>query len=267
MGMSIVLEAAELSYGDRPVLAGVSAEFGPGAIHLIFGETGSGKTSLACVMVGLVRASAGSIGVDGSDPAARGFDRSRVQLAFQFPEVQIFESTVRAEIEFGLKNFGLEPGEIERRCRWSLDRMGLDLDYLDRDPMRLSFGERRRVALASVIAIRPAYLILDEPLAGLDWKGRESLVETLGRLRDEGMASLVLTHETDLLAECGDTVSFIHGGSLQGPVAPGEYLRDLEAVPPALRPDYLWAVTAGEDGRRARNLPRTIPELARMILG
>jgi energy-coupling factor transport system ATP-binding protein len=174
----------------------------------------------------------GTVTIDGCDPASDRFDRSRLQLAFQFPEVQIFESSVEREIEYGLRNFAFPPDEIAARRDWALDCVGLPRAILPRDPSGLSFGERRKVALASVIALKPAYLVLDEPLAGLDWHGRRNLVRTILRLKDEGLTSLVLTHEADLVGEVGDTVSLVVKGNLRGPMPVDVFLDSgLDLVP------------------------------------
>jgi len=266
------------SYFDEPVVRGVSADFGEGAIHLVVGATGSGKTTLGLVLAGLARPASGSVTVDGCDPASSAFDRSRLQLAFQFPEVQIFESSVAGEIEYGLRNFGLPPAEIEPRRDWAIGCVGLAAALLARDPSSLSFGERRKVALASVIALKPRYLILDEPLAGLDWHGRQSLVGTIIKLKGEGMTTLVLTHETDLVAEMGDTVTVMAGGRLEGPMPPEAFLNSgpgpgtgasepTRSDGPDLRPDFVLALEhLKRRGCPTGPVPRTVEETARALV-
>jgi len=220
----IVLRDLAFSYPDQPVIRSASATFDDALVHLVLGATGSGKTTLALMLVGLVKPSAGTVAIDGCDPASDQFDRSRLQLAFQFPEVQIFESSVEREIEYGLCNFAVAPEEITERRDWAVDCVGLPRALLAREPSGLSFGERRKVALASVIALRPKYLILDEPLAGLDWRGRRNLVTTVLKLKAEGVATLVFTHEADLVGEMGDTVSIVAEGGLSGPMPVGTFL-------------------------------------------
>jgi energy-coupling factor transport system ATP-binding protein len=215
--LPIVLRDLCFSYDRDPVIDDVSLAIKQGLIHLVMGPTGCGKTTLALLLVGLLRPQKGSVLVDGADPAGRDFSRQAIQLAFQFPEAQMFELTVEREIVYGLKNFGLAAGECEERCRRALDCVGLPHEFLNRDPHSLSFGERRKVALASVIAIEPAYLILDEPLAGLDWDGRKSLVAAIENLKERGVTSVILTHETDLLGEMGDTVLVMEGGEISRP--------------------------------------------------
>jgi energy-coupling factor transport system ATP-binding protein len=151
----------------------------------------------------------------------------------------MFELSVEKEVLYGLKNFGFDEAASRERCLWALERVGLAEDFLTRDPGSLSFGERRKVALASVIALKPAYLILDEPLAGLDWSGRRSLVGVINRLRDEGLTAMILTHEADLLAETGDTVSVIAEAMLRGPVPVGDFLSSSKAGDRRMWPDHV----------------------------
>ena len=231
--MPIVVRDMDFSYSGQVVIRGADASFDEGLIHLVLGATGSGKTTLALMLAGLLKPDRGSVTVDGCDPASDRFERSRLQLAFQFPEVQIFETTVEREIEYGLKNFGFTPGEMAERREWAIDCVGLPRTLLPRDPGEISFGERRKVALASVIALKPQYLILDEPLAGLDWHGRKNLVGTILRLKDEGVTTLVLTHEADLIAELGDAVSLMRDGCLEGPVPPEIFLSSSELPSPS----------------------------------
>jgi energy-coupling factor transporter ATP-binding protein EcfA2 len=222
--LSIVMENLTFSYDGDAVLRDVSLAVDPGLTHLVLGPTGCGKSTLALLMVGLLRPQRGTILVDGNDPAGDSFPRHQIQLAFQFPESQMFELTVAKEISYGLKNFGVSADETEERSRWALDCMGLPADFLGRDPHNLSFGERRKVALASVIALKPRYLILDEPLAGLDWNGRRSLVSAIGELGRQGMTAVILTHEADLVGEMGDMVLSLSGGRISRPVPAAEFL-------------------------------------------
>lgn len=222
--MAIEIRSLTYSYFDEPVLGHIDMVLGEGQIHILLGPNGSGKTTLGLAIAGVIVPGMGSVRVDGEDPASNDFDRSRVQLAFQFPEEQMFEVTVEAEIAFGLKNFGVGPAEAKERSEWALGCVGLSADMLRRAPDELSYGEMRKVALASVIALRPRYLILDEPLAGLDWKSRRGLIESLEALKTEGVTTLVLTHEPDLPAEIGDTVSLLVDGLLEsGPTPTAEF--------------------------------------------
>lgn len=265
--MPIKIAGLSFAYDAKPVLYCGNAVFEEGLVHLVLGPTGSGKSTLALMIAGLIKPDAGSIGVDGSDPAGRGFDRSVVQLAFQFPETQIFEESVGKEIVYGLGNFGLDQTASIRRCLWALEMVGLDDDLLDRAPGSLSFGERRKVALASVIAIKPRYLILDEPLAGLDWSGRRSLVAAINDLKEEGLTTIILTHEADLLADTGDTVSVISETALTGPVSVEAFLSSSALESRHMWPDHVALVgELGSRGIEVQGSLRSVGEILREVL-
>lgn len=264
--MAILLESVSFSYSEGRVLTDVDLTLDGGLIHLICGPTGSGKSTLALLVIGLLEPGTGSITVDGVDPASKGFDRSRLQLAFQFPEAQIFEITVKREIAYGLKNFGIESDRAEQRIAWALDCVGLAQDLLQRDPNSLSFGERRRVALASVIALKPRYLILDEPLAGLDWHGRLGLMATIEKLKTEAIASVILTHETEIVSDIGDTVTVLADGRVFETQTPGDFLYPRRGPGHGLLPDYIRTLrminAAGFD---INSRPRSVKEVARVL--
>jgi energy-coupling factor transport system ATP-binding protein len=248
----IEINQVEFSYHQTPVLKGISMVLPEGRVHVVLGPNGSGKTTLALVIAGVLNPSRGSILADGYDPSAKGFDRSLLQLAFQFPEEQVFETTVEAEIGFGLKNFGLNRSESKKRSQWALECVGLPPGMLARSPDELSYGEVRKVALASVIALRPRYLLLDEPLAGLDWKSRGSVIDSLASLKGEGVTPVVFTHEPDLSAEIADTVSVVAEGKLRaGPLPVREFYYELPepgAVDDACLPDIIRVIRGLERG-------------------
>jgi energy-coupling factor transport system ATP-binding protein len=204
--------------------------------------------------------------VDGVDPASKSFERSKVQLAFQFPEAQIFETTVEKELTYGLKNFGYSPDRARRMCMWALDRVGLGEEMLARDPASLSFGEQRKVALASVIAIKPRYLILDEPFAGLDWYGRQSLVDTVLGLKREGLTTVIGTHETEIVADLGDTVTVVEAGTTSKPYSVSDFLYDGPGEEQGLIPDFartLHRLKAA--GCKVSGKPRSVADVADAI--
>lgn len=264
--MSIVLEHLSFSYFEDSVLHDIDITLGDGLVHLVLGRTGSGKSTLAMLLAGLLRPRSGRVLIDGADPASRGFDRRRVQLAFQFPETQIFEMTVQNEIEYGLRNFGFSADEIVRRRDWALGCIGLATDMLPRDPSALSFGERRKVALASILALEPKYLILDEPFAGLDWHGRQSLTAIVRKLKAEGLTAVILTHETDIVSEIGDRVLIAADRTVSEPQPVTEFLYPESDPSHDLLPGYVRVLRRIQScGLPVRGKPRDVKHAARAI--
>ncbi len=218
----------------RQALRGVSLEIGPGERVGILGPTGSGKSTLVQHIAGLLAPTSGRVLLDGvpahERSAAARARRRQVGLAFQYPEDQIFEQTVRREVGFGPRNLGLKDQELVARVHWALELTGLDPAAVEtRVPFTLSGGELRRVALASILALRPQVLILDEPTAGLDPHGRREL---LGRIRacpsaapwawqeEIGLTLLMVSHDLDELARVVERVVLLQGGQVaaDGPV-------------------------------------------------
>lgn len=191
---------------SQRALEKVSLSIEQGEFLGIIGPTGSGKSTLIQHLNGLLLPSAGKVLVDGRDITDRNFNlrglRQRVGLLFQFAEQQLFEETVFADIAFGPRNLGLEEKEIEKRVREAMKAVGLDFSlFKDRSPFSLSGGEMRRVATAGVLAMEPEVLVLDEPLAGLDTPGRQSIVSQLVNLQQErGLTIVLVTHDIDTLA-------------------------------------------------------------------
>jgi len=273
-------------------LRGVSLEISPGERVGILGPTGSGKSTLVQHLAGLLEPTAGQVRLDGvaahertSEARAR---RLRVGMAFQYPEDQIFEQTVFQEVAFGPRNLKLDEAEISARTRWALEMVGLDPAEVEhRVPFSLSGGEMRRVALADILSMRPEVLILDEPTAGLDPRGRREL---LGRVLEwhetARMTLIVVSHNLDELARVAERAVVLAAGRVvaDGPVrqvlSDGEHLRaaGLDVPQPvallqalreagwAVRTDRLgpeeaaseivqaWTLREGDDGLR-RDLP------------
>lgn len=200
-----------------PALRGIDLSVAEGEAIALCGATGSGKTTLALHLPGLLRPSAGEVEVDGVAPwGVRGRRerarqlrelRRRVGLVFQYPEHQLFEDTVEAELGFGPRNLGLPPAEVAVRVEQAAAAVGLPSHLLKRCPFDLSGGEKRRVALAGVLAMRPRYLVLDEPTAALDPEGRKELTSLLEGLHHSGLALVVVTHDMEEAARlCGRVV-------------------------------------------------------------
>jgi len=189
----------------RSALREVNLEINPGERVGIVGPIGSGKSTLVQLLAGLLVPTAGQVWLDGVAAHERTATaqalRQRIGLAFQYPEEQIFERTVFREVAFGPRNLGLTEHEIIARVRWALEMVGLDPSMEERTPFTLSGGEMRRVALASVLAMRPEVLILDEPTAGLDPRGRRELLAQMRAWQEAtGLTLIMVSHNLDELA-------------------------------------------------------------------
>lgn len=181
---------------EHRAIDGVNIEIEKGSFVGLIGHTGSGKSTLIQHLNGLIRPTSGKIYVGGEDIWANPKDirrfRFKVGLVFQYPEHQLFEETVRKDIAFGPKNMGLSEEEINERVLDAARHTGLTEDYLEKSPFELSGGEKRRVAIAGVLAMRPEVLILDEPTAGLDPKGREFILSEIKSYHENTGATIVL---------------------------------------------------------------------------
>ena len=183
----------------------------PGEYLGIIGHTGSGKSTLIQHLNALLKPTSGTVLFQDtdiwSDPKITKKTRFQVGLVFQYPEYQLFEETVYKDIAFGPKNMGLDEAEVDRRVRASAAFAGLGEDLLDKSPFDLSGGQKRRVAIAGVIAMEPAVLILDEPSAGLDPAGRRSLLENIRAYhRERGTTVVMVSHSMDEVAENVDRI-------------------------------------------------------------
>ena len=189
----------------------------------IIGHTGSGKSTLIQHLNGLLKPTSGRILLGGediwADPKKIRDVRFRVGLVFQYPEYQLFEETVYRDIAFGPTNMGLSKDEIDRRVRESAHFAGLTDDLLEKSPFALSGGQKRRVAIAGVIAMEPEVLVLDEPAAGLDPKARKSFLDMVSHLHKEGLTVVMVSHNMDDLANLCDRVAVIDEGVIveEGP--------------------------------------------------
>ena len=204
---------------EHPALNGVDFSAQAGEYLAIIGRTGSGKSTLIQHLNGLLKPTSGQVLFDGEDiwsskERTRAV-RFQVGLVFQYPEYQLFEETVYKDISFGPKNMGLDEGEVDRRVRQAARFVGLDDPILDKSPFELSGGQKRRVAIAGVIAMEPEVLILDEPTAGLDPEGVESI---LGNIRDYHRAHnatiILVSHSMEEMARTVDRLVVVNGGKL-----------------------------------------------------
>lgn len=205
----------------------VSLQINDGEILGLIGHTGSGKSTLIQHMNGLLKATSGSILIDGVDITARGVRldsiRKKVGLVFQYPEYQLFEETIAKDVAFGPAQQGLSGQELTDRVMEAMSIVGLDYEsFKDRSPFELSGGQRRRAAIAGILAMEPKYLILDEPTAGLDPKGREDVLgQILSLHQRKGIAVILVSHSMEDIAKLVNRIVVMHQGkiALSGPPA------------------------------------------------
>lgn len=185
----------------------------------LIGHTGSGKSTLVQHLNGLMQPTSGNIYYDGEDINEENFDkkelRSKVGLVFQYPEHQLFEIDVFKDVCFGPRNMGLEEKEVQLRAYAALKQVGLEDEYFYQSPFDLSGGQKRRVAIAGVLAMQPEVLILDEPTAGLDPKGRDEILDQIARLREEtGITVILVSHSMEDVAKYVDRIIVMNQGSV-----------------------------------------------------
>lgn len=212
---------------ERQALYDVNIEIEDGSLVALIGHTGSGKSTLIQHFNALVKPTSGKIIINGIDVTASKADlrlvRKTVGLVFQYPEHQLFEETVYKDIAFGPKNMGFSDEEIDKRVRESAELVGLKEKHLTRSPFDLSGGQKRRVAIAGVLAMNPKVLILDEPTAGLDPKGRDEILATIKKLHEENKEMIIIfvSHSMEDVAKTAERVIVMNGGhvEMQGTVA------------------------------------------------
>jgi len=238
----ILLENVGVSY-DRGLpsataaLDGVSLSVEAGECVAVIGPTGSGKTTLLEVMSGLARPSSGRATLE---PEEKGGLRSAVGLAYQFPESQFFEETVFADVAFGPRKQGVSGEEVEARVERALSRAGLEVDgYADRSPLSLSAGEKRRAAIAGIIALSRPFLLLDEPTAGLDPSSADTVARLVAAEVREGHGVIVVTHDLEFVDSVAGRTVVLSGGGVRADgdtasiMADQELLGRLGLEPPA----------------------------------
>ena len=241
--MSIVLEHVSYTYSPETAyeihaLKDVNLEIPDGQFIGLIGHTGSGKSTLVQHLNGLVRATAGHIYFNGEDIYAKDYDmrrlRGKVGLVFQYPEHQLFEVDVLSDVCFGPKNQGLSPEEAKERAREALRMVGISEEYEKQSPFELSGGQKRRVAIAGVLAMEPDVLILDEPTAGLDPKGRDEILDEISSLHKErGITVILVSHSMEDVAKYVERIIVMNQGEVLHDGAPREVFRhykELESV-------------------------------------
>lgn len=241
--MAIRVEHLNYIYGqgtafEQQALKDVNLEIGAGEFIGLIGHTGSGKSTLIQHLNGLVRATSGEIYYNGENIYSQGYNmkalRSHVGLVFQYPEHQLFEIDVFTDVCFGPKNQGLSKEEVEARAKEALKMVGLDESFYKQSPFELSGGQKRRVAIAGVLAMKPDVLILDEPTAGLDPKGRDEILDQIERLhRENGMTILLVSHSMEDIARYVDRILVMNHGEKVFDDTPKEvfkHYKELEAI-------------------------------------
>ena len=214
------VEKISAGYGGHPILADVSFQLEPGEFAAVIGHTGSGKSTLMQQLNGLLRPDSGKITVGEvciTDPSTKMTEvRRKVGLVFQYPEYQLFEETVVKDVAFGPKQVGITGEELDRVVEESIRLTGLDYEEVkERSPFELSGGQKRRVAIAGVLAMKPEILILDEPTAGLDPSAHRDVLELIRRIhRQERMTILLVSHNMGDIAELADRVLVMNRGKL-----------------------------------------------------
>lgn len=233
-----IVEIQEISYVyndaskyKTTAIKDISLDIYKGEILGIIGHTGSGKSTLIQHLNGLIRADKGIIKYNGQNIYDKNFKmselRKKVGLVFQYPEYQLFESTVLEDVCFGPKNMGLSKGEALERAKEAIKIVGLSEEYYDKSPLELSGGEKRRVAIAGVIAMEPEILILDEPTAGLDPKGRDELLDNIRRFRDEeNMTIIVVSHSMEDMANLADRIVVMNDGKVEFADTPANIFKE-----------------------------------------
>lgn len=241
--MSIALEHVSYVYSpgtayEKHALKDVSFEIPQGQFVGIIGHTGSGKSTLIQHLNGLVKATSGKVIYEGRNIYGEGYNmrelRSQVGLVFQYPEYQLFEVDVISDVCFGPKNQGLSQEECEKNAKEALELVGFPEKYYKQSPFELSGGQKRRVAIAGVLAMKPKVLILDEPTAGLDPKGRDEILDQVEKLHKEtGMTVILVSHSMEDIARYVERIIVMNHGEKMLDGAPREvfcHYKELEKV-------------------------------------
>ncbi len=241
--MSIKLEHINYVYGEgtayeKHALKDINLEIPDGQFVGIIGHTGSGKSTLIQHLNGLIKATSGVIYYNGENIYADGYSmkelRSHVGLVFQYPEYQLFEADVLSDVCFGPKNLGLPEEEVKARSLEALHQVGLKEKHYDKSPFDLSGGQKRRVAIAGILAMHPEVLILDEPTAGLDPKGRDDILDQIAKLHKErGITVILVSHSMEDVAKYVDRIIVIDHGCMKFDGEPKkvfEHYKELESI-------------------------------------
>ena len=241
--MAIIIHELEHRYedgsaGEKVALHDVNIKIEQGEMIGLIGHTGSGKSTLIQHLNGLLKPTSGAVFYDGKDINDSDFSkkklRSKVGLVFQYPEYQLFESTVIDDVKFGTKNIGMDSLKIDMNSFQALKQVGIGEDLLDVSPLELSGGQKRRVAIAGVLAMEPEVLILDEPTAGLDPSGRDEILDLVAKLHKERNLTVILvSHSMEDVARYVERLIVMNHGTVAFDATPGEvfsHYKELEKI-------------------------------------
>ena len=277
--MSIKLEHISYKYSpgtayEKVALHDVNLEIEQGSFVGIIGHTGSGKSTLIQHMNGLLKATEGALYYNGENIYQAGYDmkklRTQVGLVFQYPEHQLFEVDVLTDVCFGPKNQGLSPEECEARAKEALELVGFPESAYKDSPFELSGGQKRRVAIAGILAMKPKVMILDEPTAGLDPKGRDDILDQIAELKEKtGMTVVLVSHSMEDVAKYVDRLVVMDHGEKAFDGTPKEvfaHYKELEEIGLAA-PQVTYIMHAlAEHGMNVKTDATTIEEAATEIM-
>ena len=277
--MSLILDKVNYIFGENtafetPALLDINLVIGEGEFIGVIGRTGSGKSTLIQHMNGLLKATSGAVYFNGEDIYDRDFKmkklRSKVGLVFQYPEHQLFETSVIKDVSFGPKNLGLENLEVDMRSFGALKSVGIGDDLLDASPFELSGGQKRRVAIAGVLAMQPDILILDEPTAGLDPRGKKDILDLIAKIRRErGISVILVSHSMEDVAEYVDRLVVMSNGRIvmDGPKREiFARFKELEKIGLAAPQVTYICAKLREAGLDIKELPITVEEAKESIM-
>ena len=277
--MGITLESVNYTYQagtpfEGRALFDINLSIKEGSYTAFIGHTGSGKSTIMQLLNGLNVPTEGAVIVDDIKITADSKNkdikpvRKKVGLVFQFPESQLFEETVLKDVAFGPQNFGVSIEEAEQVAREKLAMVGISEEFFEKNPFELSGGQMRRVAIAGILAMEPEVLVLDEPTAGLDPKGRRELMDLFKKLHQNGMTIVLVTHLMDDVANYADYVNVLEGGKLVRSGYPKEVFQDvdfLESKQLGVPKITKFAQRLVKRGLQLESLPITIEEFAEVV--
>ena len=277
--MGITLESVNYTYQvgtpfEGRALFDINLSIKEGSYTAFIGHTGSGKSTIMQLLNGLNVPTEGAVIVDDIKITADSKNkdikpvRKKVGLVFQFPESQLFEETVLKDVAFGPQNFGVSIEEAEQLAREKLAMVGISEEFFEKNPFELSGGQMRRVAIAGILAMEPEVLVLDEPTAGLDPKGRRELMDLFKKLHQNGMTIVLVTHLMDDVANYADYVNVLESGKLVRSGYPKEVFQDgdfLESKQLGVPKITKFAQQLVKRGLQLESLPITIEEFAEVV--